>query len=78
MSSIIEGNKRDPTFDLTKRDVVDNYLWSRHITEHIAGTNIVTKEWSKFGIKKFFGMLGYVCQKLLHFESGRRWICSNR
>ena len=43
MSSIIEGNKRDPTFDLTKGDAVEIYLWSRHVTEQIAGTTIVTK-----------------------------------
>ena len=43
MSSIIEGNKRDPMFDLTKGDAVEIYLWSRHVTEQIAGTTIVTR-----------------------------------
>ena len=41
MSSIIEGNKRDP-FDLIKGDAVEIYLWSGYVTEQIAGT-IVTK-----------------------------------
>ena len=41
MSSIIEGDKRDP-FDLIKGDAVEIYLWSGYVTEQIAGT-IVTK-----------------------------------
>ena len=43
MPSIIEGNKRDPMFDLTKGDAVEIYLWSPSVTEQIAGTTISTK-----------------------------------
>ena len=36
--------ERDPTFDLTKGDVVEICLWSRCVTEQVAGTATVTED----------------------------------
>ena len=55
MSSIIEGNKRDPTFNLTKGDAVEIYLLSRHLTEQNAWTTIVTKNGSNAGSRNSLG-----------------------
>ena len=55
MSSIIEGIKRDTKFDLTKGDAVDIYLWSRHVTEQVAETTIVTKNGPNAVSRNFLG-----------------------
>ena len=55
MSSIIKGNKRDPPFDLTKGDAMEIYLWTRHVTEQVARTTIVTKNGPNAGSRNSLG-----------------------
>ena len=59
MSAIIEGNKRTKSYDLASGDIAGTYLWSKEVTDKVAGLTLITKNGPNGETRNFLGWATY-------------------